>query len=144
MTTSFKFLFFLLLTILQVNCFIKRKSNCFSIRTHNYYLLNPNPKIDVKGFIEVKVELEVSNSVQLMLSKIDAKFETLDARFDKIDARFDKIDGRLNTIETELKGGKIALTILIALSGILFSSNFVTFIFEKSEIFLTPSNVNMS
>jgi hypothetical protein len=111
-------------------------------------LLNPNPKIDVKEFIEVKVELEISKSVQLILSKIDAKFEKLDARldakFEKIDARFDKFDGRLNTIETELKGGKIALTILIALSGILFSSNFVTFIFEKSEIFLTPSNVNMS
>jgi len=132
MMTSCNLLLFLLLSTLKANCFMERKSNCFSTRTHNYYLLNPKFKIDVKGFfIEVKVELEVSNSVQLMLSKIDAKFETLDARFDKIDARFDKIDGRLNTIETELKGGKIALTILIALSGILFSFNFVTFIFDK-------------
>jgi hypothetical protein len=98
-----------------------------------------NPHVPLDVFIETKLELEISKSVQKILDKMDKKFEEVNKKFEETNKKIDdskietnsKIDLANKKIDSVDADFKLLTGVFVALGSfvtIFIAFNFPTFI----------------
>ena len=116
----------IVLTIYFISMYLNPTS-CFK-KIHSskrIRLASINPNIDIKDYIDTKVELEIGKNVVLITTKIEDSRKDLTEKFSKLDK---ELNEKITKIDTDFKSIQKASQILATLFAFLVATNFATFV----------------
>ena len=101
-------------------------------------LLEPQDNKFLKDYIDTKIELEISKSVERIISKVDDTAKTFTAEIKELSKKVDNLDlelsKKVDNLDKEFQAWMKAFTIFAGVCSIIVAANISTFLKEIFSI----------